>query len=86
MRHVADDLALGELATGSGTGIAALLIQAGQVRGTVRVDHALGSALGWDTKVARQAGADGLLVGHATLGIVAAGRGLTGVQGFHGRS
>lgn len=50
-------ITFGILATDSRAGIAALLIEAGQIGGTVRAANALGSAIGWGSNVVLQAAA-----------------------------
>jgi len=75
-------MALGIQATSSGTRVLALLVDARLVRWTLGTDHALRSAGGWGTHKLRQAGADGLSLGLATLGIGPTRRWLTGVHIF----
>lgn len=67
--HVVQHTALSIQATSSRAGIATLLIEAGTMCRTVRVDGALGLAMWWRAIVLGQATADGLLVDHTTLGI-----------------
>lgn len=83
--RVVDDIAHGLEATRTGTGIATLLADARQVRGTVRVYDALWLAVGRSSEVARQAGTHCLLALSPTLAKGAARRGSTGIAvGFLG--
>ena len=66
---VVDDLALGVGAARPGAGVAALLVDAGQVAGALAVDPALGSAVGWCAHIARQAGAGRDVVLASALGV-----------------
>lgn len=68
-----DDTADGIVAAGSGTGIAALLVDARQLAGTLRVDSALGAAVGSLAEEGGQARAGGYSINVAALGVWTAG-------------
>lgn len=76
-------LALGIEAAGLGTRIRALLVDAGQVLGALRADHALGSALGRSSEVAHLAAARGMSLHGATDAVGSAGIWLTDAHGTH---
>lgn len=67
--HVLYDIALCRDATRAGTRIATLLVEAGQVGGTVRVENTLRLAVGWCTIVTCQAGAHSLAILGVALAI-----------------
>lgn len=77
---VVHDAALSIAATGAGTGIDALLVDARQPGLALGVRGALRPAEGRRSKVSGHAGAHGLLVDLATLRVGAARRGLTGLD------
>lgn len=60
-------------ATGAGTGVATLKVNAGHVVGALGIGGALGSTGGWSTKVIRQAAANGLTLLILALSIRTAG-------------
>jgi len=80
--RVVNHIALGVEATRAGTGIAALLINAGLMTGTLSIDGTLRTAIGWSTQILGQAGAGWSAVNLATLRIRSARRRNTGVKGF----
>lgn len=71
------DMALGITTADTGTWITALLVQACQIQGTLRVGGTLGTTEGRTANEGRDAGANSLLVDDATLRVGSAGRGLT---------
>ncbi len=74
-----DHLAVGVGAAGAGTRVNTLLIDAGRVAGTVRVDDTLGPAVGRHAHIVGQAGAGRDVVGVAALGVGTAGAGQAGI-------
>ena len=78
---VVDDLALGVGAAGPGAGVAALLVDAGQVAGALAVYPALGPAVGRGAHVARQTGARRDVVLASALGVRPARVRVTRVHG-----
>lgn len=80
-----DNLALGILATCAWTGITALLIEAGAIRGTIRIDHTLGSTtLVGITKVFGQALTGAGTAAFLALGINSTGTRVAGLQDLNG--
>lgn len=75
-----DDPALRIGATSSGTGVAALAIDAGQMARALGVARALGTAVGRGADELRVAGARGSVVENLALGVRSARRGLAGVH------
>jgi hypothetical protein len=85
-RIVIHHITLGiDTADAAPTGVGALGVEAGQSGRTVAVEYTLGSAAGWRTQVAWQAGADGSLLCDATLGVGAAWGRVTGVGQYRHR-
>lgn len=80
-------ITFGILATYSGAGITALLIEARQIGGTVRAANTLGSAIGWGSYVVLQAAALCTVAHVATLRVGSTRRGLAGIDDilFHWR-
>lgn len=73
-------LALGILATGTGTGITALELYARLVGGTLRVGGTFGTTRGWGAIVIRQTTADSLTLRIPALCIGTARRRLTRIH------
>lgn len=78
-------LALGILATGTGTGITALELYTGLVGRALRVGGAFGATRGWSAIVVRQTTADSLTLRIPALCIGTARRRLTGIHINWGR-
>ena len=76
-----DHLALGVGAAGPGAGVAALLVDAGQVAGALAVYPALRPTVGGRAHVAGEAGAGRDVVLPPALGVGSTGVRVTGVHG-----
>lgn len=79
LRTVVDHVALGEVSTGTGTGVAALLVHAGQAGRTLWVTHTFRATQRRTSVIPRQAGAYGLGAHLPALSMGTAGRGLAGM-------
>lgn len=69
------------VATGAWAGIAASLIDAGPVRGTLSTGHALGLAVGRTAQIVWQTGTDRTTADHVTSAKEATGRGSARIFG-----